>query len=290
MDSPDKKIDLTFPFPPTGSNSSAIDNEAMPPATIADADAGTNSKSPPRRLWILLVPALAVMTAVAIGLRISLAKDGALSSSKRNDENSSLEVARQQDAVQNRSLSHSSTFRIKMHWDVEYEWQEETAERRWCLECTTCAKLTKSGWGEGCWDDNKDDGTDCKDFDQLWLQNCNGWEGSSGNADFEIVRGSGGDQIRIRNKNLCMERASNIFVNLRPCDKTKVRQLWVGFRLGGTFDLRPLQQNLRPSQYNKPVKVQRCISQDHHPKKFEIIYLEECDKAYFWDTALWEAI
>jgi hypothetical protein len=180
-----------------------------------------------------------------------------------------------------------------MHWERSYFWQEEDVERRWCVECTTCAQLTKSGSGQGCRDDNGNDGTDCKNSDQLWIQNCNGWEGSSGNTDFEIVRGSefsSADQIKIRNKDLCMERATNIFVNLRPCDATEVKQLWVGFRLDQPFDLRPLQQNLRPSQYNDPVEIPRCISQDHHPKKYEILYLEECEKAHFWDTALWEAI
>ncbi len=94
----------------------------------------------------------------------------------------------------------------------------------------------------------------------------------------------------VRIKDLCMERATNIFVHLRPCDASEVKQLWVGFRQDQPFDLRPLQQNLRPSQYNDPVEVHRCISQDHHPKKYEIIFLEECEKAHFWDTALWEAI
>jgi hypothetical protein len=299
MDSPHKKMDLTFPLPPTGTNSSASDDEVMHPATIADADtdamAYSNSKPPPRKLWILLVPALALMIAVAEGLCVSLARNGASSSSNRNDENSLLEAAQQQDAANNRSLQRErllsgSRFRIKMHWERSYFWQEEDAERRWCLECTTCAKLTKSGSGQGCQDENNNDGTDCKDFDQLWIQNCNGWENSRGNTDFEIVRGSGADQIKIRNKNLCMERATNIFVHLRPCDANEVKQLWVGFRTDRPFDLRPLQQNLRPSQYNKPAAVQRCISQDHHPKKYEIIFLEECEKAYFWDTALWEAI
>jgi hypothetical protein len=180
-----------------------------------------------------------------------------------------------------------------MHWERNYFWQEEYDERQWCLECTTCRELTKSGWGEGCDDSDNNSGRDCKDKDQLWIQNCNGWKGSKGNTEFEIVRGlefPGADQLKIRDKNLCMERADNIHLHLRGCDPTEVKQLWVGFLVDQPFDLQPLQQNLRPSQYNDPVETPRCISQDHHPKKNEILFLEECQKAHFWNTGLWEAI
>jgi hypothetical protein len=181
-----------------------------------------------------------------------------------------------------------------MHWERTYFWQDEEDERQWCLECTTCEELTKSDWGAGCEDSDNNSGTDCLDEDQLWIQNCNGFRGSSGNTEFEIVRGSefpSADQLKIRNKNLCMERVDDILLHLRPCDKSEVKQLWVGFHLDRPFDLQPLQQNLLPSQYNDPVDTPPlCISQQHHPKKYEILYLEICDVAQRDNTALWDAI
>jgi hypothetical protein len=181
-------------------------------------------------------------------------------------------------------------FRLKMYWERWFFWQEEYDERRWCLECTTCEQLTTSGQGDGCADEDTRDGRDCRNGDSLWTMRCDGWENGSGNAKFEVVRSHPeADQIKIRGKNLCLERASNVHLHLQPCDSDSVRQLWLGFRLDGQpFELRPLQQNLRASQYDGPVETERCLSQHHHPKAGEVIYLEECELARFWNTVLWE--
>jgi hypothetical protein len=74
------------------------------------------------------------------------------------------------------------------------------------------------------------------------------------------------------------------------CNANEVRQLWVGFEKDKPFDLRPLQQNWRPSDYGGPVEIPRCISQHHHPKNSEVLFLETCDLGYTWDTVLWDAI
>jgi hypothetical protein len=178
-----------------------------------------------------------------------------------------------------------------MHWERSYFWQEEDIERQYCFECTTCSSLTGSPSGEGCSDSDRNDATDCKNLDQLWIQTCNGFNGNSrGNAEFELVRGPVADQIKIRDKDLCLERASKLYINLKPCDANEVRQMWVGFELDEPFDLRPLQQNWRPQNYDDPIERLRCISQHHHPKNGEVLFLEGCDLGYRWDTVLWDAI
>jgi hypothetical protein len=176
-------------------------------------------------------------------------------------------------------------FRFKMHWENDYFWQEEADERQWCLECTTCQTLTSSDYGEGCYDYNNNDGTDCRNADQIWMQNCNGWNGSSGNAVFEIVRQNGrdGDQIKVVNKDYCLTQATKRFINLQTCNANDPKQLWVGFRADGVpFDVKPLEQHRDG--------IERCMSQHHHPKKYEILYQEECELAHTWDTALWDAL
>jgi hypothetical protein len=188
-------------------------------------------------------------------------------------------------------ISSRLTFRIKMHWERSYYWQEEWDERQYCLECATCSQLTSSGQGEGCDDRDDNDGTDCQNQDQLWIQDCNGFRGSrKGNAEFEIIRGRKGDQIKIHNKDLCWERATKLYINLVRCDADETRQLWLGFDPDKPFDLRPLQQNFRPQNYGDPVEKERCVSQHHHPKNSEVLFLEECRLGYKWNTALWEAI
>lgn len=182
------------------------------------------------------------------------------------------------------------TFRIKMHWERKYFWQEEDVERQYCFECTTCSALTSSGFGEGCYDYRSSDGTDCRNLDQLWIQFCNGWSGGRGNAEFEIVRGEVSDQVKIRNKNLCLTRASKLYLNLQVCDKDEVRQQWLGFEMDKPFELRPLEQNWRPQNYGGPVEKERCLSQHHHPKPYEVMFLEECRLGLLWDTILYETI
>jgi hypothetical protein len=187
-------------------------------------------------------------------------------------------------------VPESLNFRLKMHWERSYFWQEEFDERQYCWECATCTELTTSPQGEGCWDYQKDIGSDCQKDDQLWIKYCNGWDGGRGNAQFNLIRGPVADQIKIRGNNLCLERASNKHINLKRCDSDEVRQLWVGFELDKPFDLRPFEQNWRPQNYGEPPEVTRCISQHHHPKLSEMLYLETCDLGYLWDTVLWEAI
>jgi hypothetical protein len=174
-------------------------------------------------------------------------------------------------------------FRLKMHWEEGYFWQEDPDEHEWCLECTKCDTLTSSDTGRGCKDRNGNDGTDCRNGDQIWMQNCNGFDGSSGNPVFEIVRnGYGGDQIKVVNEDLCLAQATKRFINLQACNANDVKQLWVGFQTDAPFDVRPLVQHKDG--------IERCMSQHHHPKKKEILFLETCKLAYRWNTALWDAL
>ena len=88
---------------------------------------------------------------------------------------------------------------------------------------------------------------------------------------------------------MCLERVDDVYLYLQPCDPKEIRQLWLGFRVDGLpFELRPLQQNWLPEQYNGPVDIERCISQHHHPKAGEVLYLETCYLAGYWNTILWE--
>jgi hypothetical protein len=202
----------------------------------------------------------------------------------KTDEPTSAPVPNEQTSA---PLPNVSTFRIKMHWEESYFWQEEDDERQYCLECATCKKLTKSGWGEGCKNSKQ-----CKTGDQLWLQTCNGFvKGASGNAEFEIVRGKVANQIKISNMDLCLERASKLYINLVQCDAADVRQLWTGFDKDKPFELRPVEQQWRPNDYGDPVEIQRCISQHHdHPKNFEVLFLETCDLGIKHNTVLWDVI
>jgi hypothetical protein len=176
------------------------------------------------------------------------------------------------------TLSSNFAFRLKLYWEQGYFWQEETIEREWCLECTTCDVLTASDTGAGCRDSAKDD-TTCKAGDQLWIQTCSPNEG--GNAIFSVVSGPHGEQIKIHGTNLCMERVDIRLIQLNECDDQNIVrdvQLWDGFKQSGPFQLAPRNHD------------GVCMSQHHHPKPNELVYTEVCRIAHFWDTGYWQAL
>ena len=187
-------------------------------------------------------------------------------------------------------VSEDYSFRLRMHWQRKFEWQEEKDERRYCIECTKCRSLSSSGSPGGlCNDDSPNQGTDCELNDQLWIRNCNNFSGGSGNAVFEIIRHSprpnDGDLIKIRDKNLCIERTDGKYLHLKQCNTQEMKQWFVGFQPDGVpFDLKPAMGSTGDEQQ------QRCISQHHWPKPSELLFLEKCHLAHRSDTALWEAI
>ena len=58
-------------------------------------------------------------------------------------------------------------FRIKMHYEAQYLWQDETIERRWCIECTTCPYNNFDLSNTIC-----DIVHQCTVGNQIWIVNC----------------------------------------------------------------------------------------------------------------------
>jgi len=173
-------------------------------------------------------------------------------------------------------ISPSQSFRLRLHWQNGYYWQEESVEREWCLECVRCNPLTTSEFGEGCVDEEKDV-FDCREGDELWLQRCH--DSGGGNAEFQVLRGADGlDQFKVRGENLCLERVKSRLIVLRRCQSGLEVQKWSGFSMDQPFAWHPASS------------LDLCVSQHHHPKATEIIYAEDCRLAHYYDTGLWRAI
>ncbi|GKY90628.1 hypothetical protein MPSEU_000036300 [Mayamaea pseudoterrestris] len=170
-------------------------------------------------------------------------------------------------------------FRLRMHWELEYMWQEETTERQWCLACVRCDPISTTEFGpqDGCVDDEPDV-ADCYVNDQLWLNNCGD---NVGNAEFRIVPGADvglGDQLQVKDTDLCVELTGTRLMVLGICNATDTAQKWTGFDLTAPFDWSPSGRD------------EQCVTQHHHPKAYEVIYAETCYLAWLYNTALWEAI
>lgn len=86
-----------------------------------------------------------------------------------------------------------------------------------------------------------------------------------------------GDLFKIVDKNLCVERKDVRYLALETCDRNEARQRWINFRAQETAFVW------------MPANGAGCITQHHHPKAKEVIYVESCVLAHRYETGFWEA-
>lgn len=139
-------------------------------------------------------------------------------------------------------------FRIKMHWEPDFFWQEEEDERRWCAQCTRCDELNFSEFpiaDHNC-DDNDDRDRACRPGDQLWLRDCDDGYGIELAAVYNTVAVPGyvGVQLQVVQEDndndddddddnnplltttVCVTRTRQRYVTLQLCDSLDQTQLW----------------------------------------------------------------
>ena len=138
-------------------------------------------------------------------------------------------------------------FRLRLYWERGYYWQESRQEKWWCMQCR------KS----------------CNNGDSIYLRSCR--------SDYDKQRFVRyGDTIRpVRNQAMCLTRNGGKYVRFEPCTGAS-RQMWSSFGRRNKFELTTKWEN-----------TSTCLSQDHHPKSGERVYLERCYKARRHDTSFW---
>ena len=146
----------------------------------------------------------------------------------------------------------SSSFRLRLHWERGYYWQESNDEMFFCMECNDQCNIGNSILIEWCASNNSH---------QYFI-----------NID---------DTIRpLRDTSLCLTSTGNTEGNpirVYRCDGS-IEQRWDGFRNNG-----------RPFELHPRRDINRCVGQLHHPKRRERVYPEECrlernDKTSLWIT------
>jgi hypothetical protein len=101
------------------------------------------------------------------------------------------------------------------------------------------------------------------------------------------TNGSGGYQYRVTNTDLCLtvDRANfvkvgpnvnGIAITLSICKTNDTGQLFVA-KASEKFDMRPVTFTSKD----------RCLTQHHHPKQDEIVYVERCAVAHQTKTGYW---
>jgi len=162
---------------------------------------------------------------------------------------------------------------------ADYDWQGEQDERFWCLACAKCKELTVSNTPR----DNDlcvTSGGHCQRGDQLWIRDCLDGKG----AEFQVKSYTDGDMLHVTNvdnadEQLCITWVEGTpFVSLEDCDPTLSAQKYKPIdKQGGPFEISPV---FSAASY--------CLSQDHHPKTYEVVGLQPCEESIRDNTAYWQ--
>jgi hypothetical protein len=143
-------------------------------------------------------------------------------------------------------------FRIKLYWQEGYYWQEESFERKFCMKCKN----------------------ECFEGNRLYITECSSY---SSHFDYVEVGSSAEVLIKVSGKDLCFERANRV-VSLATCNETLPTQRW--FAKDGSFEGDKVEISQRGFE-------NFCMTQHHHPKHGEEIYMDRCANAIRDNTQFW---
>ena len=150
-------------------------------------------------------------------------------------------------SILGKAQDSSKPFRLGMHWENGYFWQESRREKRYCAQCIR----------------------NCRHGDSIWTKDCNR---KSYRQYFVKVENT----IRpASNKRVCITRTEDRKIRLQKCTGSE-RQEWEGIDFSNKFELIAGSSSKR-----------KCLSQHHHPKEREVIYMEKCSLARLYDTSYW---
>lgn len=144
-------------------------------------------------------------------------------------------------------------FRLKKYWEIGFEWQEETWEQEWCMQCG---------------------GTGCNVGDEIFIRTCrdkNTW------FVYANQESDGRAQLKVANSNLCLQWVDARDVRVRNCNANEPRQKFRA--LNGSFG--------GPKFEISTAKKEGCLTQHHHPKDGEKIFRSDCGTTRTYDTSFW---
>lgn len=149
----------------------------------------------------------------------------------------------------------SSSAMLKLYHEPWYCWQYEWKDRKWCMRKSgKLARLTKC--------DRRDSS---QRFQFINLK-------EKGRSFVGQIRYAGS------NRNLCLESRGKK-IQIRRCNENNRRQLFSGLEKGSTpFEIHPYGME------------SHCLTNPHHPKKNEVIFVQRCKTARSRNhaTHLWQ--
>jgi hypothetical protein len=196
-------------------------------------------------------------------------------------------------------------FRLRLHWQPGYVWQESLHEAWFCAACAVCHPDNLFGGLKDC-----DIKSYCRENMFLAITGCDpskkkgekSEKGGNGNPTesrittftrftegshglFDAAKDNlDGDQLQVHKTNLCLHLVNTRRILLKQCDPSLKQQRFLGFRSGGqAMELVPLTTKGTVNG----IQPKRCLTQHHEPRLGEQIYAEECSKARHSDTSFW---
>lgn len=168
-------------------------------------------------------------------------------------------------------VAPAGRFRLKLHWQDDYEWQNSDSEMRYCMTCTRCDRFNFANNGATSSPFNCRTGT-CAAGDQLWTRRCDEGYGDV----FEVLDEGHADGVLVRavtgNNNVCLTRVQTRYLALEPCDGSRERQKFQFFTTGQPFELKPMYLPF----YHFGRDGSHCVTQPHHPKSQELFGIKDC--------------
>lgn len=116
------------------------------------------------------------------------------------------------------------------------------------------------------------------------VTDCSPYRWSDKSASFSLLADNhglfAGDQIQVYDTNLCLSQSGDRAISLQNCNSSKIEQRFVGFSSGGGKAMELTPANVTAND--------KCLTQHHHPRVGERIFVEDCKKARRSDTNLWD--
>jgi hypothetical protein len=145
-----------------------------------------------------------------------------------------------------------SNFYVKKHWKPEFLWQETTREWKWCFQCV--------GEDPGSWSR---------------LVDCD--SGNPTRLTFDLIGTTNEFRIRVHGADLCLQlpATSEDYSNFELCDGSE-NQIWMT-QGGSPFNGSPfeIQPKLLPDY---------CLTNTHHPKGNERLWVANCEYTRSYNT------
>jgi len=185
------------------------------------------------------------------------------------------------------SISSTGSFYLRLHWQRGFYWQELSEEAWFCMACASC-------------NDNIFEHKDC-DIEKhcnegmsLAMVKCDPSKKKKKKRYNDMTKFTlltndndlAGHQLQVYDTDLCMQRKGR-HISLQKCNASLEEQRFLGVQTGGqAMELMPY-----PGVFMRNgVEVERCLTQHHHPRPGERVYVMDCRKARNSDTNMWSAM